>query len=167
MEYWNTTFLFLCVLLMVVVVLISEHESVLLCSTCDRARLVAAQIMLLHIGAQPPPHIRRGAAPRAPEDRRFFRAIGTPEYMAMLRAAFGITNITQVQEISTRFDDLVDDRNGFAHPLSTTYINSEAANLVRAMDRPWRKPRLTECDRTSFDILSRSASILSAPRPRP
>ena len=146
--------------------LLLEHEQTLFDSTCDRARLLAAQIMLLHVGAQPPAHVRRGTT-RVGLDRRFSKAATEmPEYQNMLRNVFGAITAAEWVRIGTKHDDLIDDRNGFAHPVNDTVIISEAAHLVRTMNAIWRKPRLSANDFTTLEILSRCAAILAAPRVR-
>ena len=136
-------------------------------SNKTRGRLLAAQIMLLHSGAQPPPNIRRGRVP-ARVDRRFSKAArDIPQYQEMLRKVFKLVTGVEWASISTRIDDLIDDRNGFAHPLNEDYIIEEAEDIVYALNVFWRLYRLRAVDRTAMDILSKCSEILSAPRPPP
>jgi hypothetical protein len=59
-------------------------------SNRNRGRLLAARIMLLHVGAQPLTHIRRGRAPTGTDSMFFRAACDIPQYQEMLRTVEGI-----------------------------------------------------------------------------
>ena len=154
------------ILLLIICYMLFVIDNVQFQASCDRARLLAAQIMLLHVGAQPPPHSRRGIAPTG-ADRLFSRAeCEIPEYRNMLRNVLKLVTSAERISMSSRIDDLIDDRNCFSHPLNDALIISEAQHVVYALNVFWRRPRLKATDCTALVISSNCAEILAAPRPR-
>ena len=107
-----------------------HYEDMLFEGHVSRALVLAAQVMLIQNGNQPPPHIRRrGVSPGG----KFSRARNDDAiYRDFVRSAFPNETDTAAkgEAFSADLDAMIDDRDFHVHPLNDAMIVAEADRLT-------------------------------------
>jgi len=94
---------------------------------CNRAIVLATQVLYLYIGRQPKT-IRKGP-------NVFESALKKdPKYAFVLAGIFGADTIESQAGFTAKFDELLDNRNALVHPSSVSALAPEARDLVATLD---------------------------------
>jgi hypothetical protein len=95
--------------------------------SCNRAIVLATQVLYLHIGRQPKA-IKKGP-------RVFEKALQSDgKYFFLIANLFGADTIESQAKLTVRFDRLLDTRNALVHPSSLDVLTPEARDLVATLD---------------------------------
>ena len=95
--------------------------------SCNRAIVLATQVLYLYIGRQPKT-IRKGP-------NVFESALKKdPKYAFVLAGIFGADTIESQAGFTAKFDELLDTRNALVHPSSVSALAPEARDLVATLD---------------------------------
>jgi hypothetical protein len=124
-----------------------------------RAIIVAARVLLIHIGKQP--RILKSV-------KRYFNfALNdptNPDYGTMLESVFGAADSISKSEWTDRFDATVASRNLGAHPSDLGELSVKAAKLAQILQRRvMMNVKLEKDEQTALEILSRYQQVSQAP----
>jgi hypothetical protein len=124
-----------------------------------RAIIVAARVLLIHIGKQP--RILKSA-------KRYFNIAlndpTNPDYGTMLESVFGAADSISKSKWTDRFDAMIATRNLGAHPSDLGELSAEAAKLAQILQRRvMMNVNLEEDEQTALEILSRYQQVSQAP----
>ena len=143
-----------------------RYEDMLFEGHVSRALVLAARVMLIQNGNQPPPHIRRrGVSPGS----KFSRAWNDDaNYRDFVRSAFPNETDTAAkgEAFSADLDAVIDDRDFHVHPLNDAMIVAEADRLTDmianwvAAGRP-----LNKSEKLALLVLSKCREVLAAKKP--
>ena len=140
-----------------------RYEDMLFEGHISRALALAAQVMHIQNGKQPPPHLRRrGLSPGS----KFSRAWNEDaNYRDFVRSTFPNETDTAAKgkAFSADLDAMIDDRDFRVHPLNDAMIVAEADRLTDmianwvAAGRP-----LNMSEKLAFLVLSKCREVLAA-----
>jgi hypothetical protein len=106
---------------------IESLSHIVLRLACNRAIVLATQVLYLYIGRQPKT-IRKGP-------NVFESALKKdPKYAFVLAGIFGADTIESQAGFTAKFDELLDTRNALVHPSSVSALAPEARDLVATLD---------------------------------
>jgi hypothetical protein len=143
-----------------------DHEKLLFEAYTSRAVVLTAQVMLIHVGKQPPNHIGTATGPVA--GSRFTRALASdPFYLNMIQTVLPSETKTPAKcsAFSAELDKMIDGRDDRVHPVNEIQIMAEAERLSQAITLWVAKGRVLDADeKKALDILMKCPEVLAAPR---